>query len=176
MKSAGVYRASADLQKCGFEERKFSGATMQVGEVATPAAGDEDLLADALGALQHGHATPAFAGFDGAHQPGSATAQNDYVERLLKLSPHRAEADWVCSRVFGVRTAQHGHQQQRHVVGKVAISVLADVVHDVRVPLRQRLIGSAIHESSQSLAAKLFAGFVGRLAHAVGVEQQLIAC
>ena len=53
---------------------------MQIGKVAAPAAGNQYLFADALGALQHGHAPPALAGLDGAHQPGRAGAENDYVE------------------------------------------------------------------------------------------------
>ena len=56
---------------------------MQVGEVAASAAGDQDLFADALSALQHGHAASALAGFNGTHQPGGAGAENDYIE--LKL-------------------------------------------------------------------------------------------
>ena len=55
---------------------------VQVGEVAAPAAGDQDLLADTLRALQHGRAPPAPAGFDGAHQAGCPGAENDYVKTL----------------------------------------------------------------------------------------------
>ena len=56
---------------------------MQIGEIATPAAGDEDLLADAIGVLQHGDPSPTFTGFDGTHQAGGPAAENDYVEGLL---------------------------------------------------------------------------------------------
>ena len=56
---------------------------MQIGEIATPAAGDEDLFADAIGVLQHGDPAATFAGFDGAHQAGGPAAENDYVEGLL---------------------------------------------------------------------------------------------
>ena len=56
---------------------------MQVGKVAAPAAGDQNLFADALSALQHGHAASALAGFNGAHQAGRTSAENDYIE--LKL-------------------------------------------------------------------------------------------
>src|SRR5215467_9221090 len=69
---------------------------MQVGEVASPAAGDQDLFADTLGPLQHGHAASALAGFNGAHQAGCSGAENDYVETLHKkrepenLLPQRA--------------------------------------------------------------------------------------
>jgi hypothetical protein len=56
---------------------------MQIGEIATPAAGDEDLFADAIGVLQHGDPAATFAGFDGAHQSGGPAAENDYVESLF---------------------------------------------------------------------------------------------
>ena len=56
---------------------------MQVGEIAAPAAGDEDLLADAIGMLQHGDPAATFAGFDGTHQAGRAAAENDHVEGLV---------------------------------------------------------------------------------------------
>ncbi len=69
---------------------------VQVGEVAAPAAGDQDLFADALGPLQHGHAAPAPAGFNGAHQAGCSAAENDHVKTLHRkrarktLLPQRA--------------------------------------------------------------------------------------
>ena len=52
---------------------------MQVGEVAAPAAGDQDLLANAVGAFQDGDAASALASSDGAHQPGGASAQNHRI-------------------------------------------------------------------------------------------------
>jgi hypothetical protein len=55
-------------------------ADVQVGEVAAPAAGHEDLLAHAVGALEHQHAAAAPAGFDGAHQAGGAGPDDDDVE------------------------------------------------------------------------------------------------
>jgi hypothetical protein len=55
---------------------------VQVGEIAAPATGNEDFFADALSALQHGHATAALAGFHGAHEPGCAPAENDDVKVL----------------------------------------------------------------------------------------------
>jgi hypothetical protein len=58
-------------------------AAMQVGEITTAAAGDKDFLADAIGAFQHGNAAAALSRFDGAHQPGCAAAQHDYVKRFL---------------------------------------------------------------------------------------------
>ncbi len=49
---------------------------MQVGEVAAAAAGDQDFLADAIGVFEHGDAASAFAGGNGAHQAGRASAQH----------------------------------------------------------------------------------------------------
>ena len=39
---------------------------MEDGEIAAASSGDQDFLADAVGALQHGDASPAFSGFHGA--------------------------------------------------------------------------------------------------------------
>src|SRR5690349_21794980 len=55
---------------------------VQVGKVAAAASGDQDFLADTLRPLQHGHASPAPSGFNGAHQAGCSTAENDYVKTL----------------------------------------------------------------------------------------------
>src|SRR5262249_44024628 len=55
---------------------------MNVGEVAAPAAGNQDLLADPLGPLQHRHTTPPLTRLDGAHEPGSTGAENDDVKIL----------------------------------------------------------------------------------------------
>jgi hypothetical protein len=54
--------------------------TVEVGKVATPAAGDQNLFADSLGPLQHGNATSAPASLNGAHEAGRSGAKNDYVE------------------------------------------------------------------------------------------------
>ena len=63
---------------------------VQVGEVAASAAGNQDLLADALGALQHYHTSSALAGFDGAHEPRRSAAQDDDVKLLLHSFPASA--------------------------------------------------------------------------------------
>ena len=49
---------------------------MDIGEIASAAAGDEDFLAGAIGVLDHRDAASAFAGLDRAHQPGGAAAEN----------------------------------------------------------------------------------------------------
>ncbi len=55
-------------------------AAMQVGEITASTAGDEDLLADAIGAFQHGDTAAALSRLNGAHQPGCAATQHDYVK------------------------------------------------------------------------------------------------
>ncbi len=53
---------------------------VEVGEIAAAAAGDQNLLAQAIGAFEDGYTTSALAGFDGAHQPGRAASKNQCVE------------------------------------------------------------------------------------------------
>src|SRR5580692_276768 len=53
---------------------------MKIGEVAAAPAGDQDFLADFIGPLEHGDATSAFTGFDGAKQSGGAGADNQSVK------------------------------------------------------------------------------------------------
>src|ERR1035441_8597217 len=59
--------------------KKILRPAMQVGKVAAPTAGDQDFLADAIGVFQHGDAASALAGSDGAHQTGSASAQDHRI-------------------------------------------------------------------------------------------------
>ena len=66
--------------RIGREEIRRRGAG--VGEVAAAAAGDQDLLADAVGVLDHQHAPAALAGGDRAHQAGGAAADDQRVERF----------------------------------------------------------------------------------------------
>ena len=49
---------------------------VDIGEVASAAAGDEDLLARAVGVLDDGDAASAFTSLRRAHQPGGAAAKN----------------------------------------------------------------------------------------------------
>ena len=64
---------------------------MQVGEIAPASAGDQDFLADAVGALQHRDTAPAFAGFYGAEQTRGPCAKNQSVKLMHqgKLSSDR---------------------------------------------------------------------------------------
>ena len=54
--------------------------TVQVGEVAAAAAGNQNLFADTFGAFENGYAASALASLDGAHEAGCASAENDDVD------------------------------------------------------------------------------------------------
>jgi hypothetical protein len=58
---------------------------MKVGEIAAATAGDQDFLADAIGVLQYGDASAAFAGLDGAEQAGGAGAKNQGVKSVNQV-------------------------------------------------------------------------------------------
>jgi hypothetical protein len=62
---------------CGYEILRLA---MNVGEITTPSAGDQDLLSDSMGMLKHGHAPPAFGGLDGAEESRGAAAKNQSVK------------------------------------------------------------------------------------------------
>jgi hypothetical protein len=55
---------------------------VEVGEITAAAAGDENLLAQAIGAFENCDAASTFAGFDRADQAGCATAENQCVEAI----------------------------------------------------------------------------------------------
>src|SRR5271157_5870792 len=71
------------LGKMRIGGKKVLGCGAAVGEVAAPAAGDEDLLADAVGPFQDHYFAAVFARLDGAHQPRGTGSQNDGVECVL---------------------------------------------------------------------------------------------
>ena len=61
---------------------------MQVREIAAASAGDQDLLARAIGPFQDRDAPAALARLDRAHQPGGSGAQN----YRIKFVDHDREA------------------------------------------------------------------------------------
>lgn len=67
---------------------------IQIGEVTAASAGNEDLLADAIGVFEHSDATSALASREGTHQAGRASAKNDRV----KIAGH---LDSVMGRLVG---------------------------------------------------------------------------
>ena len=59
----------------------------EIGEIAAPAARDQDLLADTVRPLDHEHAAAPLSGARGRHQPGGARTQ-DYRIVSLRLPIH----------------------------------------------------------------------------------------
>lgn len=59
--------------------KKVIRASVQVGEVGTATAGDQDLLANAIGAFEDDDTPASLASLDGAHQASSACSENDDV-------------------------------------------------------------------------------------------------
>lgn len=53
---------------------------MDIGEVAAPAARDQDLFARVLRAFKHRDAFATLAGFDGTHQPCCAATEDECIE------------------------------------------------------------------------------------------------
>src|SRR5580700_6730611 len=62
---------------------------VQVGEVAAPSAGDENLLAAAVGVFENSNAAAALAGFNRTHEASSAPSEDDYVELLIHRGRHK---------------------------------------------------------------------------------------
>ena len=69
-------------EKCELAEMKFSRRDLEIGEITAAAAGDENFLADSFAAFDYQDAPAAFARFNGAHQTGSAAAENNHVEMI----------------------------------------------------------------------------------------------
>jgi hypothetical protein len=55
---------------------------VQIGEITTSPAGDEDLLSYSIRALEQKNAAPAFSGFDRTHQASRTRPENDDVKWL----------------------------------------------------------------------------------------------
>jgi hypothetical protein len=60
----------------GIRGYKILRVAIQIGEIAASAAGDQNLFAGTLAALQNGHTAPAFAGFDGAEESRGSRAKH----------------------------------------------------------------------------------------------------
>jgi hypothetical protein len=74
---------------------------VEVGEVAAPAAGDEDFRARLVEMIEQQHFEPALSRGECAHQPGGAGADHDRVEGLA----HRVPALSI-SRCFSARVSR----------------------------------------------------------------------
>src|SRR5260370_41545815 len=56
---------------------------VQVSEITTAAAGDEDFFADSIRAFEYEDMPAPLSGFDGTHQASSAGSENDDVVFLI---------------------------------------------------------------------------------------------
>ena len=63
---------------------------MNVGEIAAAAAGNTDLLTDAVVVFDYEDRPPSFAGFYGAHKPGRTGAYDDDIFINVMLVLHVA--------------------------------------------------------------------------------------
>ncbi len=68
--------------KVGIGGEEIVGAGVQIGEIASATAGDEDLFAGAAGALEHSNAAAAAASLNGGHEAGGASAEDENVETV----------------------------------------------------------------------------------------------
>ena len=68
------------LCEVGVLGEEVFGATVDVGEVAASAAGDEDFFAGFFGVVEQEDSAVAAAGFDGAHEAGCACAEDGDVD------------------------------------------------------------------------------------------------
>jgi hypothetical protein len=71
------------LGEVGVFGEEVLGAGVEVGEVGAAAAGDEDLLADAVGVVEEEDAFAAASGFCGAEEACGSGAEDDDVEAYL---------------------------------------------------------------------------------------------
>jgi hypothetical protein len=65
---------------------------VQIGEIAAPAAGDENLPPRLPIMFKQRHATATLPGNCGAHQPCRARSQNNYVE-LARFGGHCSHSE-----------------------------------------------------------------------------------
>ena len=64
----------------GIGGEEIFGCGVNVGEIATTTAGDEDFFANAVGMFEDRDAAAAFASFDGAEKAGGASAEDHNVK------------------------------------------------------------------------------------------------
>lgn len=67
------------LSKMRIGGEKVLRPTMEIGEIASASARDKNLFSDPVGGFEHNDPTPSLAGFDRAHEAGSATAEDKNV-------------------------------------------------------------------------------------------------
>src|ERR1700747_531850 len=69
--------------------KKILWRTMNIGEIAASAAGNQDLFPCAFRSLQHGDSPPAFAGFRRAKKASRPRSQNDHIKTPTHSLGHR---------------------------------------------------------------------------------------
>jgi len=84
------------LREVGIGGKKIFGAGTQVGEVAAPAAGNQNFPADPVGAFQHQNPSLPLPGLDGTHQAGGASSEDNdivlIVHAELRLTGEECQA------------------------------------------------------------------------------------
>ena len=78
----GGVASDRGFNEMGIFGEEIVGMSVDVGEIRTATAGDEDLLAGAVGVVEQGDAAAAAAGFDGAHQACCSGAEDEDVDLL----------------------------------------------------------------------------------------------
>jgi hypothetical protein len=79
-KIAGREAGQGGFGEVGIGGKEIFGRGVNVGEIATTTAGDEDFFADAVGMLDDRDAATTFASFDGAEKAGGASAEDQNVK------------------------------------------------------------------------------------------------
>src|ERR1700759_1073826 len=80
---------------------------MNVGEIASSAARDKDLLSGPVSQFQHGDAAPALPCFHGAHQAGGAGTENERV-----ISVKRGQGEDVSEKLSA---SENIHWRRMHL-------------------------------------------------------------
>jgi len=68
------------LGKVRIGREEIVGRAMNVGEIASASAGNQDFLAETVGALQHSYAASALPCYHAAEKAGGPATENDGVE------------------------------------------------------------------------------------------------
>src|SRR5271169_5266601 len=98
-KVGGFVSCQGGFREVGIRGIEVFRPAMEVGEIAAASAGDKNLFANAVGALQDGDAAAALARFDRAHQPSGSGAQNygiEFVDHDRQTSAGKPAGDDYC--------------------------------------------------------------------------------
>lgn len=100
----------SEAGESGFGEVRIPGekifrSGMDVGEVAATTAGDEDFFADAVGVLEYGHPTAAFAGLEAQKRPAAPAPR-------IRTSKERGRRTSRCAKA-SLRQREAGRKLRR---------------------------------------------------------------